>query len=412
MTDQLFSSVEGHALSEITVTVPNVGPWRAECEFVEAPELAGAVTIKLGTLELRGTVEPQLEGSFALRGRAVIVAGAGGWGHAVTAQGYHNDARIKARLVAEDAARAVGEVIGTFVPANERIGVDYVRQAGPAARALEDAIGLEVAWWVDYAGLTNVGPRPAVSIADSAYTVLAFDPSARIVTLAVDDPGAVGIGSLLSTRLDVPQVVREFELRITTDEIRVKAWTGGTETSRSRVAALMRSIARRATDAELHGVYQYRVVRMATDGRVELQAVRRSVGLPDLLPVRMWPGVAGAHAELEPSAEVLVSFIEGDRTRPIISHFTGKDGAAWIPVSLALCGGVQAVARQGDLVQSGGPGTLCTLTPVPPAIPAPPNGAVVCGAPYFISFGSVPGVGPTQAPLYGAISTGSPKVRA
>ena len=124
----------------------------------------------------------------------------------------------------------------------------------------------------------------------------------------------------------------------------------------------------------------------------------------------MWPGIAGAHAELAPGTEVLVEFVEGSRTMPIVTHFAGRSGTGFVPVSIAFCNSVQAAARQGDLVQSGGVGTVVTLVPIPPAVPAPPNSAVVCGLPHLISFSSTPPTPGTADPLYGAVSTGSPKV--
>src|SRR5690606_23653254 len=115
----------------------------------------------------------------------------------------------------------------------------------------------------------------------------------------------------------------------------VKAWAGGNESARGRLEDALRSIVRRSTDDRLFGAWRYRVVRMRGD-RVELQAVRRDAGLPDVLPVSMWPGLAGAHAELTGGAEVLVQFIEGDRTMPIVTHFAGKDGAGWAPANVTL----------------------------------------------------------------------------
>jgi hypothetical protein len=410
MTDEAFVTVNGQRASTVRLRVAAGGPWHAELDFEQAPELAGAVTLKIGTLSLEGTLAPDFDGTFGLQRRARIVAGAGGWGKPVAAKNYHNDAGVKARSIAEDAAREVGEKIGDFLPAAERVGVDYVRQVGAASRALQDACGRGVLWWVGFDGVTRAGPRAVRAADKSTYEVLAYDPMQRLVTLAVDDPAAIGIGSVISERLDEPQTVREYEVAIEKGgPLRILAWTGGDGTQTGRLSSLLSAIAQRATDGKLVGTYRYRVVRMASDGRVELQAVRRGAGLPDVLPVSMWPGVAGAHAELAPGAEVLVEFIEGDRTQPIVSHFAGKDGQGFVPVSLALCGGTQAVARQGDLVQSGGPGAVLTLTPLPGNL-AP---SVLPATPYLVSFSVEPtDVGPLAKPLFGAISTGSRKVRA
>jgi hypothetical protein len=172
-----------------------------------------------------------------------------------------------------------------------------------------------------------------------------------MATIALGDPGAVTIGSVLAAGLDEPMTVRELELVVTSGELRVYAWCGGAETAHGELADLVRGIVQRVNDRPLYGLWRYRVVRMVGD-RVELQAVKRSVGLPDVLPLSMWPGVAGVHAVLSPGAEVLVQFVEGSRAQPVVTHFAGKDGTGFVPVSLALGGTAgPAAARLGDVVE-------------------------------------------------------------
>lgn len=373
-----FVTVDGHRVTTLRLVVGNVGPWYAECDFEDAPTLSPRTTIKVGGLVLSGSVVPSQDGTFGQTRRTRIVAGAGGWGHDVTAKAYHNDAGVKARLLAEDAAREVGETLGGFVPVAERVGADYVRQVGPASRTLEDAIGPSVPWWVDYDGVTQVGPRPGVELDAGSYEVLAYDPRTRIATLTIDDPGAVRVGSELSERLDGLQTVREFELHVDADSMRVVAWMGGSEGEPGRLAAILRAIIKRSTDGQVSGLYRYRVVRMAVDGRVELQAVRRVVGLPDILPVSQWPGVAGVHAELSPGSIVLVTFIEGNRTLPIITHYSGKDGTGFAPASIVIgdADGPPA-ARLGDAVEVLlPPATLNGTIIIGTAPPAPITGVI------------------------------------
>lgn len=356
MTDEGLATVNGNRITVARLIVANVGPWYAELDLEASPGLSGSVKIKLGALELTGTVIPEQDGSFGLQQKCRVIAGAGGWGTVLAGKPYHNDSGIKARLIAEDAAREVGETLGGFVPASERVGVDYVRgHEQLASSVLEQVSGKGVAWWVDYAGVTQVGPRPATALEASAYEVLAFDPRSRIATLAADDPASVKIGSILSERLDAPQTVRDFELTLSGGKFRVTAWCGGSEAEAGRLPSLLRAIARRVTDAPLFGKYRYRVVTMASDGRVELQAVRKGADLPDVKPVSQWPGVAGAHAELTPGAEVLVEFIEGDRSMPVITGYAGKGGVGFVPISLTLGGVVgPPAARQGDAVSVSG----------------------------------------------------------
>lgn len=330
---EIHTTIDGHPATRVLVHVPGRGPWFADVDLETDPELEGQVTIALGALELVGTVRATEAGTHGMQRRVRVVAGGGGWGTLLAAKAYHNDARVRAQTVAEDAAREAGETLGDFAPQLERIGVDYVRQSGPASRVLEDVIGV-VPWWVDYDGVTQVGARSSSTPAADAYEVLEHEPRERVVTLAVDDLSAIGVGSVLSERLDEPQTVRELELDVGAERVRVRAWCGE-DAGYGHLWGLVRGLARRATDDQLFGVYKYRVVQMSGD-RVELQAVRRELGLPDIRPISMWPGLAGAHAELAGGAEVLVSFIDGARTQPIVTGFVGKGGPGHTPQNTTI----------------------------------------------------------------------------
>lgn len=349
---EVYTAVNGLRVSTLRVRVGNVGPWYAELDLEDDSEITGPASITVGDVfTLSGTVAPEASGTFGLQRKARVVAGGGGWGRALKPKHYHNDAGVKARSIAEDAAREAGEALGSFVPAAERVGADYVRDRVLASAVLEEVIGEGVAWWVDYAGVTQVGPRPAVEVTAADYEVLAFDPRARVVTLAVDDPAKLGIGSIIAERLDAPLTVREFELVVTPDELRIVAWCPLAESPEGRLPGLLRTIIERVLAGRLFGKYRYRVLRMAGD-RVELQAVSTAAGLPDVLPVSMWPGLAGVHAELAPSAEVLVEFLEGRRSMPVVTGFAGKDGKGFVPVSITIGGPTGSpVARQGDAVE-------------------------------------------------------------
>jgi hypothetical protein len=328
-----YARVGEHTAESVTVHVPQVGPWVADVVFDGAPDVSGRVSIWLGELELVGTIDAEHDGVAHQQRRSRIRGGGGGWSSVVTARAYHNDARIRARTIVEDAAREVGETLGDFAPTEERIGIDYVREAGPAARVLEDVIG-DAGWWVDYTGRTHVGSRAAAEA--TGYQILEYDPSDRIATLAVDELSTVHVGDTIDgEQLDAPLAIRELTITVREESVRVRAWLGGTATSQSRLVDALRTIIDRAMDGRLFGHYRYRVVRMSGD-RVELQAVRRRAGLPDVLPVSMWPGVAGVHAALTPGAECLVVFIEGRRAEPIVTHFAGKDGSGWSPANLTL----------------------------------------------------------------------------
>ena len=323
---EVFASVGTLSASKVRLVVANSGPWWAECDFEDDAALAGRVVLKVGELNLSGTVVPQYGGAHALRRQATIVAGAGRWSALVAPKDYHNDAGVKSRNVADDAARAVGETLGTFTPGADRVGIDYVRQAGPASRALEDVIG-DAAWWVDYAGVTQVGVRAAVAVDPAACEVLEYDARARVALLGVDDLSKVSIGSILSDRLDEPQTIRELEIVVEGGALRVKAWCGGDERGEGRLATVLRGIVERLAGMQLFGCYRYRVVQQAGDGRLSLQAVRSRPGLPDILPISIWPGIAAAELKPEEGNEALVDFVEGDAAQPVVRSFQTADGA-------------------------------------------------------------------------------------
>ena len=331
-----YANVNGETVIQGTLRVPNIGPWWAEVVFEGAPDIAdGArVTLNLGALALSGTVDAGHNGVFGEQRRTRIVAGANGWGDLLAAKHYHNDAGVLALAVAQDAAREVGETLGAFEATAAKVGVDYARQSGAAARALEDAAG-GAAWWINQAGETIVGTRAAVDAPTDAYEVLECQPGEGLVTLAVDDLSQVWIGSTFSTGLAAPLTAFEIKATISPDNMRVVVWGGGTAGGRGRLAGLIVAAVEAVTRRRLFGRYRYRVVEMSAD-RVKLQAVVSRPGLPDVLPISQKPGVAGAHAKLAGGSIVLVEFLEGDRTLPIVTAYAGKGEEGHAPTELDL----------------------------------------------------------------------------
>lgn len=401
MSDQqLYVSVNGHPCSIARLTVGYGGPWQCEVELPYDDVLTHPTTVQLGALTLTGTPLPSADGTYATQRRARVVGGAAAWANTVPRKGYHNDAGVKAREVAQDAARECGETLGSFTPARERIGADFAREQGPASGALEAVIGA-TSWWVGYDGITNVGVRPAHLPPASTYTVLSYNPAARTATLTTDDPGNVRVGSTLVEGLDVPAVVRELEIVAGgEDGLRIHVWLGGAGQDAGRLAALLTSVIQRTTAAQLPCVYRYRVVSQANDERLDLQAVDTTLGLPDLRAITPCPGVAGVHGVVPIGGQVLVMFAEGDRSRPFVVAYAPFGADGFVPTGQST--GARA-ARVGDAVSSGGAGTLITFGPVPAGAPTP----MFLGAPYLVSFNGTPPTPLLAARLAGAITKGS-----
>jgi hypothetical protein len=159
--------------------------------------------------------------------------------------------------------------------------------------------------------------------------------------------------------------------------------------------------------------YRYRIIQMS-EHKLELQAVSKANGLPDTLPIPVWPGMSGLSAKFTPGSQVLVSFIEGSPTMPYVEAFEDRDGAGFLPLNLMLdaTNGVvigtsdpdddkaHTVARVGDAVSvfipSTGTAITGTVTTPPPAsVVSQFIGTLIC--PY---------------PLTGMITSGAAKTRA
>lgn len=347
-------SLNGYAIHSINLHVGHSGAWVADCQLAEAPTdltEGSHVTLLCGEADLQGTIIEARTFGLALGAR--IVGGAGGWQKLVQPRGYHNDAGIKARLLADDVAREAGETLGMFEPETLRVGVDFARQVCTAASVLE-YVAAPWPWWVDYAGVTHVGERPAGDVPASAYALIDFAPRSGVATLAVNALAELVPGrTLRDERLADAFVIGDLEVVSEKGSaLRATAWGRNSSNTRGRLGSLFSVVVNRLVGEKLHGVYRYRVVAMRGDLRVDLQAVRASSGLPDLQAVPQWPGTPGLAAELTDGTEVLVQFVDGDRAEPLITHYAGPGSAGFAPVGIVLGDdNGQPAARQGDSVE-------------------------------------------------------------
>jgi hypothetical protein len=162
----------------------------------------------------------------------------------------------------------------------------------------------------------------------------------------------------------------------------------------SKIARALRAIVEQlASKLRYHAAARYRVVEKVGD-RYHLQAVRKGQW-PDMTHVSAMPGAAGYDADLAPGTIVLVAFIEGDPTLPIITSFEGPDGERPTPISVAIAGADKAASGVGDQVVAFLPPNL----PFVGQVGVPPATTPLAG-PMSIS-----------VPLFGTIQTGSSKVK-
>lgn len=301
--------------------IPAWGCWYADAVLDDEVTLSGAVTLELADLALRGTIVSG--GPYKGRSTYRVVGGTGGWGKTIERRGYANDAGVRLANVLTDAAQAAGETLDATTVAESTIGPAWVREEGPASRALE--LLAKEAWYVGEDGITRLGRRAAVEFAADAERI-AQDLARGTIKLAADAIATILPGAIVDG-VEAVDVLHELNA----DGLRSTIWGKGVGTTSRRLSALRRVVAQLMPDYKFRGVTEYRVVTL--DGnRLNLQAVRVSSGMPDLQRVRVRPGVAGCKATVALGSSVLVAFIDGDPGRPIVVGFEDADGAGFAAV--------------------------------------------------------------------------------
>jgi len=342
----------GHRCTELYLVLPWRGVGSADIAFADEVQLDGSVALSIGELELACIVDVDAKGTFADRTRARLLQGAGGWRKTVGPHPHHNDAGVRRRDVAELLATVVGETVSIDAVGDEVLGVDFTREAGQAARIIDQAFPSST-WWINPDGTTRIGARPTTDVTGK-IEVLDVDPRGRSATIVTDDlrlilPGA----SFSDPRLVGTFVIHDLEVWVQQNDIRARAWAGADNAG--ELAALFSELVRDAMPRArfFGGPFRYRVVQQVVD-RLYLQAVDRTLGLPDLPLIGMVPGVAGAAAKPALGSVVLVDFIEGNPSMPIVRGFTRKDDAAHLPLELDLnAEEVVRVGKGADMVELG-----------------------------------------------------------
>lgn len=307
-TARVFQFVLGAWVVDLTLDLDNPA---------DAPS-SGKATAFVGGVSMSGTVDPRNSGTFGPSARARLVAGAGAWDSVAPAQDFHVDGGVLSTQVYEQTAALIGETVVEAEPVT--FGPDFVRSSGPANRVFRDT-----PWWLDLAGVTHVGPRPT-STADASLFVRDFDPSHNVVTFSCDTL-VLPVTAMTDARFNGASVaVNDTEQLFDRDGSTGWGWVGPSPTS--LLVGSLKSLALEATRAPYLRILRYRLILYQGPGpgggppRLALQAVTPSAGLPDIIPLFPYSGLAGAVNELGPSQEVLVCFENADPTLPRIVGYS------------------------------------------------------------------------------------------
>jgi hypothetical protein len=364
-------STATHADLRVTharVSLPAWGiPW-TEVSIDEEATLSGRVALKVADLTLSGTVISGGPGPVG-RSKFRIAGGAGGWGKTLPARSYTNDAAVKADTVLTDLARESGETVdlttvptaafaapgGQSIQASIRVGPAFVREKAPAARALEQLF--PSSWYVGESdGVTRIGKRPVTTVT-TPVTVRSVDRARRVVVLSAESIATLVPGCVVEgiEAVDVMHELAPGAGLVTT------IWGAGITATSRRLTLLRRLLEQLDPFQRFRGLFEYRVVTQDQLGRLNLQPVRVSTGMPDLQHVPVRPGIPGARADHFLGACVLVTFLDASPARPVVTGFADDQSGGFLPTrleldattELILGGGVLGVARQTDAVVAG-----------------------------------------------------------
>lgn len=315
----------GVAATRVRVQLPAWGRWWADIDTVDDTVLTGAQALKLPGMTLVGTV---YGAPYEGRGRYRLVGGAGGWSKQLKARAYLNDLGVRKSTVLSDLATETGETVDDLP--DTRFSAHFARVQGPAFVTLNSVA--PKGWHTDLAGVTRITTWPASTYSGEA-TITDVDEASQIVELTTDDLEGLVPGVTLSTTVGDVGPASDVEIEIDTTSIKVRVLASQQLTRRLEAFSAMLD----ALDPRrrYRGTYEYRVVEQ-TDNRVSLQIARVGSGMGDLSLVRIRPGIPGASFTLVPGALVLVSFIDGDPSRPAIVSFDDPDAPGHSPTVLNL----------------------------------------------------------------------------
>lgn len=362
---------------------------------------SGAATVTIGdSITLKGTVDPKAAGRWASGVQLRVVAGGGGWDQDVAAEDFQNPSGVSSTTVQHATAALVGETVHDPSPIS--LGLRWERLTGPASLIFTNP---DRDWYVDTAGVTQVGTWPVAS-PDATVEVLEFDPLQQRATLSADAlilPGTVLSDTSSTPRFDGKLTARDVEMVWDPKGTRATVWFSATQVTRL-VSALTNAIRVLGGLGALKS-YAYTIVSQ-TGALLTLQAQPFPDGTkskaPDLVKVSVWPGMSGLSAQHKLGSACRVVFLEAGFAAPIVVSFDGTNlpdgltldttGTAKLGPSASgveLAGGGPGIARQGDTVLAYLPN------------PCPITGTL--GGTPFVGLLEVPG------PMVGAIQTSSSK---
>lgn len=322
------ATLNGHRVTHGIVSIPAWGCWYAEVSIDGEAKLSGSVELRVGDLDLRGTV---LSGGPD-KGRAHyrVVAGAGGWGRTVKASDESNDLGVRLSTVLASVATAVGEELDLATVPATRLGPKFARPSGLARQVLDQIAPQN--WYVGEDGVTRIGRRARATYSKPVARGK-LDLAHGTVTVATESIASIVPGIVIEG-IEATDVEHE----ISSEGLRSTIW-GEVGSRRARRLDAWRKLSEASDpNRRFRGLYEYRVVAM--DGRrLSIQPVRVAIGMPDLRRVPIMPGVGGCEVAPALGSRVIVAFLDESPSRPVVVGFEDADGEGFAPSSIDVRAG-------------------------------------------------------------------------
>jgi len=414
-----WANISGQRIVSCSLTIPYWGTWVADLLVALDTTLASQVTLTLGDATFVGNIVRQGPYGGALNAR--VVGGFGGWAATIPAQSYGSSGGVMTSMVLNDAAALVGEKVVLYSDSN--LGSFFVRELAPAQRVLSQLAG--ELWWMGLDGLTNVGVPRDGSLITSPFEVIDRNTAKGVIRISTEkvtdwQPGrtfnAPGF-SLVETIASVThQVGTEGVHRVDllTTDAGAATVLATDPTAKDRTMRGFRELVRSQFPFMTYSTFWSYTVVNPTATTIDAVTSDARVPLPELTSVPLLPSVLGENATFASGAACIVTFVNGDPSRPVV---VGGDYSN-PPTHAKLMGGGLKAARVTDPVLCGyivlivgGAGVPGTIDPGPPVGYYPGTTAGLAAATARVSaLNSTPGTATLLTLDGGHISDGSNKL--
>jgi len=349
-----WGSYGGERIVSATITIPMYGIWSGNVQVATDKVLDPQSSIVIGDLTLKAAAlrsEP-----FAGQRRARVVGGYGGWCKLFDHPAYGNPAGLNLSTVLSDVATIVGEKIA--IASDSEIGAIYMPETAAASRVLRQLAGS--LWYVDSAGITQVGTARSSAAITSDFQVIDYHPELgrlEVATEILSDwmPGRTFISSTITTSKTIAAVTHNVEgggkhrLSVLVTD------SGATATDPFEPATtdrLLRSIFAlvRAQFPRYTYAFPWEYVVQNTDGEtVDATPLDPSIPLPEVVGAPLASSIIGENVTPAIGSVCTIVFADGNPTKPRV---VGGDYLT-VPQLIKIAGGGPASARVDDTVNAG-----------------------------------------------------------